>query len=70
MILTFAFSPEIAGGLFHFKKDHAQYSLKPDDYETRTSGPTTAGFPAFAMSSTQQPSNVWRRPATMRSSFT
>ena len=25
----------MAGGLFHFKKDHAQYSLKPDDYETK-----------------------------------
>ena len=25
----------IAGGLFHFKKDHAQYSLKPDDYATK-----------------------------------
>ncbi len=25
----------IAGGLFHFKKDHAQYSLKPEDYETK-----------------------------------
>ena len=24
-----------AGGLFHFKKDHAQYSLKPDDYATK-----------------------------------
>ncbi len=32
MILTCAFSPEIAGGLFRFKKDHAQYSLKPEDY--------------------------------------
>ena len=27
--------PEIAGGLFHFKKDHAQYSLKPEDYATK-----------------------------------
>jgi hypothetical protein len=35
-----------------------------------TSGQTTAGFPAFAMTSTQQPSNVWRRQATRRSSFT
>jgi hypothetical protein len=26
---------EIAGGLFHFKKDHAQYSLKPEDYATK-----------------------------------
>jgi hypothetical protein len=25
----------MVGGLFHFKKDHAQYSLKPDDYETK-----------------------------------
>ena len=25
---------EIAGGLFHFKKDNAQYSLKPQDYDT------------------------------------
>ncbi len=32
MILTCAFSPEIAGGLFRFKKDHAHYSLKPEDY--------------------------------------
>ena len=27
--------PEIAGGLFHFKKDNAQYNLKPDDYATK-----------------------------------
>jgi hypothetical protein len=147
----FFFDSAMAGGLFHFKKDHAQYSLKPGDYATkplfvenrflnefflyvlddlhtcqslgalqftsddptfvklmvedfyrlipatatapempltrafsrqliaylacflpvlRTSGPTTAGFPAFAMTSTPQPSNVWMRPATMRSSFT
>ena len=26
---------EIAGGLFHFKKDNAQYSLKPEDYATK-----------------------------------
>jgi hypothetical protein len=32
MILTCAFFPEIAGGLFHFKRDHTQYSLKPEDY--------------------------------------
>ena len=32
LVLTCAFSPEIAGGLFRFKKDHAQYSLKPEDY--------------------------------------
>jgi len=25
----------MAGGLFHFKKDHAEYSLKPDDYATK-----------------------------------
>jgi len=25
----------MAGGLFHFKKDHAEYSLKPDDYPTK-----------------------------------
>jgi hypothetical protein len=24
-----------AGGLFNFKKDHAQYSLKPKDYATK-----------------------------------
>jgi hypothetical protein len=30
-----AFFSGIAGGLFHFKKDHAQYSLKPDDYATK-----------------------------------
>ena len=143
----------MAGGLFHFKKDHAEYSLKPDDYVTKplfvaskenrflnefflyvledvhtcqslgalqftsddptfvkqmtesfyrlipatatapeipptrafsrqliaylagflpvaTSGPTTAGFPAFAMTSTPQPSNVWRRPATRGSRAT
>ena len=24
-----------AGGLFHFKKDHAQYSIKPEDYATK-----------------------------------
>jgi hypothetical protein len=35
MILTCAFFPEIAGGLFHFKKDHAQYSLKPEDYANK-----------------------------------
>ena len=35
MILTCAFFSEIAGGLFHFKKDHAQYSLKPEDYATK-----------------------------------
>jgi hypothetical protein len=35
MILTCAFSPDIAGGLFHFKKDNAQYSLKPEDYATK-----------------------------------
>ena len=35
MILTCAFFPEIAGGLFHFKKDHTQYSLKPKDYATK-----------------------------------
>ena len=29
-------------------------------FSLRTSGPTTAGFQAFAMTSTQQPSNVWR----------
>ena len=26
---------EIPGGLFHFKKDNAQYSLKPEDYVTK-----------------------------------
>ncbi len=26
---------EIAGGLFHFKKDSAQYSLKREDYATK-----------------------------------
>ena len=35
MILTCAFFSEIAGGLFHFKKDHAQYSLKPEDYANK-----------------------------------
>ena len=25
----------MAGGLFHFKKDHSQYSLKPGDYATK-----------------------------------
>ena len=35
MILTCAFFPEIAGGLFRFKKDHAQYSLKPEDYANK-----------------------------------
>jgi hypothetical protein len=25
----------MAGGLFHFKKDHAEYSLKPEDYATK-----------------------------------
>ena len=25
----------MAGGLFHFKKDHTEYSLKPDDYPTK-----------------------------------
>jgi hypothetical protein len=25
----------MAGGLFHFKKDNAQYSLKPEDYATK-----------------------------------
>jgi hypothetical protein len=35
MMLTCAFSPDIAGGLFHFKKDNAQYSLKPEDYATK-----------------------------------
>ena len=35
MILTCAFSPDIAGGLFHFKKDHAQYSLEPEDYANK-----------------------------------
>jgi hypothetical protein len=35
MILTCAFFPEIAGGLFHFKKDHAQYNLKPEDYANK-----------------------------------
>jgi hypothetical protein len=39
-------------------------------FSLRTSGPTTAGFPVFAMTSTQQPSNVWRRHATRRSSCT
>ncbi len=39
-------------------------------FSLRTSGPTTAGFPAFAMTSTLQPSNVWRRQATRCSSFT
>jgi hypothetical protein len=39
-------------------------------FSLRTSGPMTAGFLAFAMTSTQQPSNVWRRQATRRSSFT
>jgi hypothetical protein len=34
-LLTCAFSPDIAGGLFHFKKDNAKYSLKPEDYETK-----------------------------------
>ena len=36
----------------------------------RTTGPTTAGFRAFAMTSTPQPSNVWRRPATRGSRAT
>ncbi len=35
MILTCAFPPDIAGGLFHFKKDNAQYSLKPEGYATK-----------------------------------
>jgi hypothetical protein len=37
MILTCASPPDImiAGGLFHFKKDNAQYSLKPEDYATK-----------------------------------
>jgi hypothetical protein len=35
MILTCAFPPDIASGLFHFKKDSAQYSLKPEDYATK-----------------------------------
>jgi hypothetical protein len=34
-LLTCAFSPDIAGGLFHFNKDNAQYSLKPEDYATK-----------------------------------
>ena len=25
----------MAGGLFHYKKDHAEYSLKPADYATK-----------------------------------
>ncbi len=29
------FFPEIAGGWFHFKKDHTQYSLKPEDYANK-----------------------------------
>ncbi len=24
-----------AGGLFHFKKDHAQFSIQPEDYATK-----------------------------------
>ena len=32
MILTCAFFPKIAGGLFYFEKNNAQYSLKPEDY--------------------------------------
>ncbi len=35
MILTCAFFSEITDGLFHFKKDNAQYSLKPKDYATK-----------------------------------
>jgi hypothetical protein len=35
MILTCAISPDIAGGVFHFEKDNAQYSLKPEDYATK-----------------------------------
>ena len=35
MILTCTFFSEIAGSLFHFKKDHAQYSLKPEDYANK-----------------------------------
>ncbi len=31
-LLTCAFPPDIAGGLFHFKKDNAQYNLKPEVY--------------------------------------
>ena len=25
----------MAGGLFHFKKNHAEYSLKPENYATK-----------------------------------
>ena len=35
MILICVFPPEIAGGLFHYKKDNAQYSLKPEDYAAK-----------------------------------
>jgi hypothetical protein len=35
MILTCAFFPEIEGCVFHFKKDNAQYNLKPEDYATK-----------------------------------
>ncbi len=35
LILTPLSNPLRAGGLFHFKKDHADYSIEAEDYETK-----------------------------------
>ncbi len=35
MILLKLFPLTDAGGLFHFKKDQQQYSIKPEDYATK-----------------------------------
>jgi hypothetical protein len=45
--------PFRAGGLFHFKKDHAAYSI---------AAKTTAGFPPSARISTPPHLQWWRRP--------
>ncbi len=47
MILTWAFSPEIAGGLFYFKMDNAKYSLKPEEtFRLQSAAQADWGAPA------------------------